>query len=146
MEGLATAYLVFISHSSTDAWTAKQLEKAINALGAHTFLSATAVAGGDEVGNALKDAMHHADECVVLYTPEAVKSLNVMGEISVFWRDEKRVVMLVNRQTIQDVTSNPKFPPYLKSLHFLDLNGETDSKYLPELKARIQAAGRKAKN
>ena len=129
---------MFISHSSADAWTAKQLEKEIEGCGAETFLSEMDVEGGDDIGEEMRIAMEHADECLVLYTPEAAQSKNVWIEIGGLWSRRKRVVVLLNRLSAKDVTSDPNFPSYLKSLDFLELNADTDERYFPQLKTRIE--------
>lgn len=136
-------YSVFISHSSADAWTAKQLQRAIEGLGAATFCSVVDVHGGDDFGVAMRDALERADECVVLYTPEAAQSKNVLVEIGGAWTLRKRVVLVLCRVEERDVAADPRFPAYLKSLDFVDLNQELDTEYLPQLRDRIR--GRQAR-
>lgn len=131
-----TPYFVFISHSSTDAWTAKQIQKAIEQVGAVTFLSDIDIDGGDDIGVHMRVAMGKANECLVLYTPEAAKSNNVWLEIGGAWMAGKRVVLVLNRLAASDITGDSRFPPYLKSLDFSDLNTQFESKYLAELAAR----------
>ena len=141
MEDVTTSskpYFVFIAYSSADAWTASQLEQEIQRLGAETFLSEIDVEGGDDVGDNIRDAMNRAQECAVLYTPEASQSKSVWMEIGGAWMAGKRVVMLLNRVSVQDLTSDPQFPSYLKSLDLLELNTEVQGKYFPQLKTRIE--------
>src|SRR5258706_16408111 len=90
-------YFVFISHSSADAWTAKQIQKAVAHLGAGTFLSEFDVHGGDEIGTRMREATHRAHECLVLYTPEAALSNNVWLEIGGAGMAGKRGVIVLNR-------------------------------------------------
>lgn len=52
----------------------------------------------------------------------------------------KRVVLVLTRFSVADITGDPRFPPYLKSLDLLDLNSEFDSRYIPELTGRIRSA------
>ena len=130
------SYSVFISYSSADAWTARKVESEIKDLGADTFLSENDVAGGDDFGTWMRVAMDAAQECVVLYTPEAASSRNVWIEIGGAWMARKRVVIILNRLTAKQVKSDETFPPYLKSIDFLDLNEDFDDKYLPQLAKR----------
>lgn len=138
-----TDYRVFISHSSVDAWTARQIEGHVRDQGAEAFLSTLDVEGGDDFGTWMRDSMDLSDECLVLYTPEAAASRNVWVEVGGAWMARKRVVILLSRLSVEDVTSDPKFPHYLKSLDFRDLNTEFDSKYLVELEGRVQGGSRK---
>jgi len=120
-----------------DAWTAKQIKKQIQAAGAQTFLSEIDVEGGDEIGVRMKVAMRKAHECLVLYTPEAAQSKNVWLEIGAAWMAGKRVVLVLSRMSMDEVTGDARFPPYLKSLDFSDLNVNFDSTYIPSLQRRI---------
>lgn len=133
---------MFISHSSTDAWAASRIERDLAALGTETFLSEIEVTGGDDFGDAMRKAMGRADECLVLYTPEAAQSRNVWVEIGGAWMMGKRVVLVLNRVSTADVTGDPRFPPYLKSLDFIELNSQFDGRYLRELEARIREHNR----
>jgi hypothetical protein len=132
-------YFVFVSHSSADAWTAGRLHRAIRELGADAFLSTADIAGGDDFGAKMQEAMERADECVVLYTPEAAQSRTVWIELGGAWFMRKRVVIIVSRMTVSEVTSDPRFPQPLNALDCIDLNSEVDSRYLPEFEARIHA-------
>jgi hypothetical protein len=136
---MSDPYFVFLSHASADAWTARQLEKEIVALGAATFLSVIDIEAGDDFGAKMRDAMDMANECTVLYTPEAASSKNVWVEIGGAWMMRRRVVIVLCRITVTEVSADPRFPPYLKTLDFVDLNSELDSEYLPQLKARVQS-------
>jgi hypothetical protein len=129
-------HFVFISHSSADAWCAKQLHRTLIDAGAEAFLSVLDMEGGDEAGHEMRTAMDKADECLVLYSPEAAQSKNVWVEIGGAWMQKKRLTMILTRLSVPDVTGDPRFPPYLKSLNYYDLNTEFDSKYLPEVGAR----------
>jgi len=93
---------------------------------------------GDDAGQEMREAMDKADECLVLYSPEAAQSKNVWVEIGGAWMQKKRLTMILTRVSVPDVTGDPRFPPYLKSLNYYDLNTEFDSRYLPELRGRSQ--------
>src|SRR5882672_6977231 len=131
-------HFVFISHSSIDAWSAKQLYQAVTDAGADAFLSVLDMEAGDDAGQEMREAMDKADECLVLYSPEAAQSKNVWVEIGGAWMQKKRLTMILTRVSVPDVTGDPRFPPYLKSLNYYDLNTEFDSRYLPELRGRSQ--------
>ena len=134
-------YFVFISHSGADAWCAQHLHKDVVGRGADAFLSELDVEGGADIGDAMRDAMEKANECLVLYSPEAARSKNVWVEIGGAWMQKKRVTVILSRLTVADVTGDANFPPYLKSLNFYDLNRDLDSKYLSELETRIENHG-----
>jgi hypothetical protein len=99
------------------------------------------VTGGDDFGESMRTAMGKAQECLVIYTPEAAQSRNVWVEIGGAWMMGKRVVLVLSRLTTTDLTGDPRFPPYLKSLDFIDLNSQFDSRYLGELRTRVGHLG-----
>jgi hypothetical protein len=64
-------YVVSITHASADAWTARQIQKEIAGRGARTFLSQLDAADESRARGEIENALNQAQECVVLYTPDA---------------------------------------------------------------------------
>jgi len=61
-------YLVFVSHSGTDAWVAKQIAREVAACGARPFLAEVDIPVGAVFERELHRALKRANELVVLAT------------------------------------------------------------------------------
>jgi hypothetical protein len=79
------AYKVFISHSSHDAWVAKQLKKCAEEAGATVFLDSENILVGDDFREKIKANLPDSRELIALLTPAAVKSRYVDSEIAIAW-------------------------------------------------------------
>ncbi|HEX3991639.1 MAG TPA: toll/interleukin-1 receptor domain-containing protein, partial [Acetobacteraceae bacterium] len=75
---------VFISHSSVDAWVARQIGQTIQALGASIFLDETEIAAGDDFMERILNTEPGCSELLVLLTPWGIKRPYVLFEISCF--------------------------------------------------------------
>jgi TIR domain-containing protein len=60
---------VFISHSSKDAWVAKQIANQLSDRGIDTFLDENDLETGDVFDDELRDRMRQADEVLILLSP-----------------------------------------------------------------------------
>jgi hypothetical protein len=74
-------YLVFISHSSLDAWIARVMVEKIEALGAECWLDEKDLAGGDVIAADIIRGIDACNEAVILISPNSVHSPWVSFEI-----------------------------------------------------------------
>jgi hypothetical protein len=130
------AYVVFISHSSRDAWVARQIEKELKARGAEPFLDAGAIEIGDEVDEKLKSGLNEAAELLVLLTPAALERPYVWIEIGAAWSQGKRIVGILYGVTTQELAEREGTPAFLKGVKLQDINDLDE--YLEELGRRLR--------
>ncbi|HEX9983784.1 MAG TPA: toll/interleukin-1 receptor domain-containing protein [Thermoanaerobaculia bacterium] len=127
--------LVFISHSSTDTWVAKQIAAHVRACGAEVFLDEADIAHGDDFEGRIVQAAKAATELIVLLTPWAMNRPYIWLEIGVFWGDQKRMVGVLHGMTAKAFTADEQTPVVLKRLSLVTLNDvET---YFEQLRARV---------
>jgi hypothetical protein len=88
-------YIVFISHSSKDAWIARVIAEKIAAAGATPWLDEKELKGGDDIGDKIKQGIIACQEAVVLVSPYSLKSQWVLHEIGAVWGREKRVTPIL---------------------------------------------------
>jgi len=94
-------YKVFISHSMKDRRVAEEIRRRLVA-DAHDAFIATDVLAGDDWARAISEALKKSEVMVVLLSPEAVQSPNVIHEISFALGSEKyegRVLPVLLRPT-----------------------------------------------
>ncbi len=135
MSGSKTRPQVFVSHASEDTWVAKQLAIHIRNCGAKAFLDAFDLRHGDDYDRKLARATMTSTEAVVLFTPAARRSKNVWMEVGSFWGQRKRLVCLLYGISIQQLSSDPRIPAFIKRGHQLDLNDVDE--YFQQLRRRI---------
>jgi hypothetical protein len=128
---------VFISHSSTDTWVAKQISSFIKRCGARSFLDETDIEIGDDFEEKIREAAKVSLELVVLLTPWALDRPYIWLEMGLFWEANKRIVGLLHGLTAKELAANEKVPAFLKRVHLSELNN-IDS-YFAQLKHRIRS-------
>lgn len=79
-------YLVFVSHATADKWLAITLCEKIEALGAKTFRDDRDIAGGEDIPDAIREAIDRSDEMLILLTPKSVQSPWVLVEVGAAWQ------------------------------------------------------------
>src|ERR1700694_2000765 len=89
-------YLVFISHSSLDAWIAREMVEKIEALGAECWLDDKDLAGGDACGADIILGIVAGNEGGGLLSPNSVHSPWVCFEIGGARAQHKRVTPILN--------------------------------------------------
>lgn len=92
-------YIVFISHSSKDAWIARVIAEKIIAVGATPWLDEKRLEGGDIIGMKIRKGIDACQEAIVLVTPYSVKSQWVLLEIGAIWGQRKRVTPILHGVT-----------------------------------------------
>jgi hypothetical protein len=121
-------YLVFVSHSSCDAWIAHQMAKELKSLGAECWLDQKDLKGGDQIIDTIVDGIRKCNEAVVLISSTSVSSQWVNFEIGAVVILDKRVTPILN-----NVAPDAMAP--MKGVKAIDLN--TFDEFLKQLKARI---------
>ncbi len=128
--------LVFVSHSGTDTWIAKQIAREIEARGATPFLDAAQIDVGADFEEDILNFLERADELVVLLTPWALDRPYVWAEIGAAWARRIPIVALLLGLTPTELQTRPGIPVLLKKRNLLELN-QIDS-YLEQLAARTR--------
>lgn len=72
---------VFISHSTSDGWVARQIAKHLEELGAQTFLDAKDLETGDSIDDSIHAQLSNCDELLLLVSPAALTSTWVLLEV-----------------------------------------------------------------
>ena len=123
---------MFVSHATADKWLATVLCEKIETAGATTFRDDRDINGGDDIPDAIREAIADCRELLVLLTPVSVGRPWVLMEVGAAWLrgEEMRIVAV-----LQHIDVEPT-PAMLKSKKVLELNSFDD--YLNELSRRIK--------
>jgi hypothetical protein len=121
-------YLVFISHSSLDAWIARVMVEKIEALGAECWLDEKDLAGGDVIVEDIVRGIDACHEAIILISPNSVKSHWVSFEIGGVRAQHKRVTPILNNVKPQQMAP-------MQDIKGIDLN--SFEQFLAQLKRRI---------
>jgi hypothetical protein len=124
-------YRVFLSHATVDKWLATTLCERIEAAGATTFRDDRDIDGGDDIPDAIRDAIDESDEMVVLLTPASVNRPWVQTEVGAAWQRRARIVVIRQYVEIDSI------PAMLRSKKGIDLNDL--ERYVEELRVRARA-------
>lgn len=122
-------YIVFISHSSKDAWIARTIAEKISALGATPWLDVKDLYGGDVLGEKIRQGIEACHEAIVLVSPDSLKSQWVLFESGAVWGQKKRltpVLLGVDHEALSPIKE-------LKAIELNDLD-----EFLMQLKQRLQ--------
>ncbi len=133
--------LVFISHSSTDTWVARQISTCVEEKGAVSFLDEAEIDAGADFEEDILTFLEKADELVVLLTPWALDRPYVWAELGAAWGKRIPIVALLLGITPGELQSKPGIPVLLKKRNLLALNDV--STYLDQLENRINASNRR---
>lgn len=125
---------VFVSHSSTDTWVARQIAKRIETAGATAFLDEADMEHGDDFEERIIAAANSSSELLVLLTPWATTRPYIWLEMGLFWGSKKRIVAVLHGLTAKELSSDERIPVLLKRTDVVDLN-KIDS-YFDQLKRR----------
>jgi len=123
------SYVVFVSHSTTDAWIAGMMSRKMRGAGAKTWLDEKDLEGGAVVVDGILQGIRASDEVVVLVSPKSVKSQWIMFEIGAARIQGKRVTPILNNVAKYDAIKP------LKDVKSMDLN--RFDKFLVQLRTRI---------
>jgi len=126
------AYKVFISHSSHDAWVAKQLKKCAEESGAVTFLDSDDIEVGDDFLEEIRRNLRESQELIALLTPLAVKSRYVDAEIAVARFYDIRIIAVLYG------VSKEEIHPFIAKDTTLHIPINSVDNYFEELSKRIK--------
>ena len=90
-------YLVFVSHSSDDAFVARIITEKIQAIGATCWLDEKDLDGGDVIADHIIRGIDACDEAIVLISSNSVRSPWVSFEIGGVRAQHKRVTPILNK-------------------------------------------------
>ena len=121
-------YLVFISHSSLDAWIARMMTEKIQSLGVNCWLDEKNLEGGDVIPDEIIRGIDACQEAIVLISPNSVNSQWVSFEIGGVLAQHKRVTPILN-----NVRPDEMAP--MKHIKSIDLNKFEE--FLSQLEHRV---------
>jgi len=128
-------YLVFVSHSSLDAWIAKVIVEKIEALEAECWLDEKDLAGGDVVAEDILKGIRACREVIILMSANSLDSKWVSFEIGAARAGHKRVTPILNNVALEEMAP-------MRDLKGIDLN--KFDQFLAQLSNRIRQYRRKA--
>jgi TIR domain len=128
--------LIFVSHSSSDTWVAKQIAREIEKCGATPFLDEAHVDAGADFEQDILEFLERAHELVVLLTPWALDRPYVWAELGAAWGRRIPIVALLLGITPSELQNRPGTPVFLKKRDLLQLN-EIET-YLGQLRGRVE--------
>jgi len=121
-------YVVFISHSSLDAWIARTISEKIQSLGVACWLDQKDLEGGDVIPDEIIRGIDACQEAIVLISPNSVNSRWVSFEIGGVLAQHKRVTPILN-----NVRPDEMAP--MKDIKSVDLNKFEE--FLAQLARRV---------
>lgn len=128
--------LVFISHSGTDTWVAKQIAREVSACGATPFLDEAEIDVGADFDEDILAFLEKAHELVVLLTPWAMNRPYVWIELGAAWGHRIPIIALLLGVTPSELQSRADVPILLKKRDLIELN--YIEKYLSQLRDRVK--------
>ena len=128
-------YRVFMSHGWHDRWTAKQMARLIENVGATPFIDIFGVKKGDRIESKTQEGLGAANELVALLTPWSVDRNWVWAEIGGAWGSHRRYVYGL---TMEEIEKDKGGLAMLAPTNCVAIDEFDD--YLLELKQRIEAS------
>lgn len=136
MQRTNASRLVFISHSGTDTWVAKQIAREVSNCGAEPFLDEADIDAGSDFEEDILAFLERAHELVVLLTPWALDRPYIWAELGAAWGRRIPIVALLHGITPAELQSKSNIPIFIKKRDLLLLNDiET---YFEQLRARVR--------
>jgi photosystem II stability/assembly factor-like uncharacterized protein len=108
----------FISYCRTDSEFALRLAADLKESGAAVWIDQIDIVPGERWDIAVENALDQCGSLVVILSPQAVASANVLDEVSFALRSEKRIIPVLHREC--------KIPLRLHRLQHLDLSRDYD--------------------
>ena len=118
MPSLKPTQLAFFSYAHEDAEFALRLAKDLRAGGAAIWMDRLDIKPGQRWDRAIEDALATCPQLLVILSPAAVESTNVMDEVSLALEEGKTVLPVIHRQC--------KVPFRLRRLQYVDLTHNYD--------------------
>jgi TIR domain len=127
--------LAFLSYARADTEFVVRLAKDLRQGGAGVWIDQLDIALGQRWDRAVEDALAKCAQLLVILSPIAVESTNVMDEVSLALEDGKTVVPVLHREC--------KIPFRLRRLQYVDLTLNYEAgldRLLETLGARLETA------
>jgi hypothetical protein len=124
-------YVVFISHSSSDAWIARVMAEKIEALGARCWLDEKDLEGGNVIADEILRGIDACNEGIVLISPNSLPSQWIAFEIGGIRAQHKRVTPILHNVRPDEMAPT-------KDINAIDLN--KFEQFVAQLKRRISQA------
>jgi hypothetical protein len=86
---------VFISHSSSDKWVARQISRQLDEFGVDSFLDEKDIETGDSIDQTIQEHLSDCDELLMLLSPAALDSPWVLIEVGGAKALKKRLVPIL---------------------------------------------------
>ena len=113
MQSLKPAQLAFFSYAHEDAQFALRLAKDLRAGGAAVWMDRLDIKPGQRWDRAVEDALAKCPQLLVILSPAATESTNVMDEVSLALEEGKTVLPVIHCEC--------KIPFRLRRLQYVDL-------------------------
>lgn len=114
-----TELSLFFSYSRSDAEFAQKLAKDLQAEGYSIWIDQISVEPGKRWDSEVEKALESSDVFLVVISPDAVSSENVMDEFAFALEENKKIVPVLHR--------NCKIPLRLRRLHYIDFTDDYGS-------------------
>ena len=108
--------LLFFSYARADAGFALKLAKSLRFTGANLWIDQLDIQAGDHWDRAVEQALTKAESLLIILSPAAVDSKNVMDEVSFALEENKRVVPVLYKPC--------KIPFRLRRVQHVDFTGD----------------------
>src|SRR5260370_34649938 len=105
-KSVRSRYVVFISHSSYDAWIARTIADQIESLGGECWLDEKDLEGGDVIPDKIIRGIDACHEAIVLISPNSVNSQWVSFEIGGVRAQQKRVTPILKNVKPEEIISS----------------------------------------
>jgi hypothetical protein len=110
--------LLFFSYAHADAGFALKLAGSLRSAGAHLWIDQLDIREGDPGDQAAEQALTRAESLLMILSPDAVESKNVMDEVSFALSNNKRIVPVLYKPC--------KIPYRLERIQPVDFTGGFD--------------------
>jgi formylglycine-generating enzyme required for sulfatase activity len=110
--------LLFFSYAHAEAEFALKLAKSLRSAGANLWIDQLDIQPGDHWDRAVEQALTKAESLLIILSPDAVDSKNVMDEVSFALEENKRVVPVLYKPC--------KIPFRLRRVQHIDFTGDFD--------------------
>lgn len=110
---------IFFSYSRSDAKFALQIAESLRSAGIFVWIDQVDIPAGAPWDRAIQDALESADSLLVILSPSAVDSENVMDEVSLALERKKQIIPLLYRPC--------NVPLRLRRLQYIDFTGQYDN-------------------
>ena len=107
MKSIARNRQVFVNHSGSDTWVARQIARCIKNCGAHPFLDEAEIQAGQDFETEMVSHLKTAHELVVLLTPWSLERPYVWAELGAAWVREIPIIGLLHGVSASELQSRP---------------------------------------